>query len=57
MARQASEGSVRRSEGGIRKSKPKALSERLLRRAPVQSVDERAIGLIKARRRSTPLRC
>ena len=27
----------RRSEGGIRKSKPKALTRRLLRRAPVQS--------------------
>src|ERR1700726_4536330 len=55
MARQASEGSVARSEGGIRKRKPKALSEQFLRRAPVQSVDERANGLIKARRRTTPL--
>src|SRR3984885_12216249 len=54
MARQAPEISLHRPKGGIRKSKPKALTRRLYAAVPVQSVDERGRGLTLAPTPSKP---
>jgi hypothetical protein len=45
MARQTPEGSLGGSKGGVRKSKPKALTAKFLRFYPVQTVDDRRLVL------------
>src|SRR5579863_6501230 len=55
MAGEVSKGSHRRAAGGLRKSKPKALSRRVASHCPVQCVDERARGLTASRALSTSL--